>query len=67
MAYGLWLSGRPFRPGRKGQTTVEYLLMLSVVVGLTLIVGILFHKKLLGGMFSLVGMVIGSSKPAAAP
>ncbi len=71
-AYGLWLSlsyglWRPVRQRRRGQTTVEYLLMLAVVVGMTLIVGVLFHKKILGGMFSLVGMVIGAGKPAAAP
>jgi hypothetical protein len=64
MAYGLW---RPLRLCRKGQTTVEYLLMLAVVVGMALIMGILFHKRILGGMFSLVGMVIGAGKPAPAP
>jgi Flp pilus assembly pilin Flp len=56
MAYGLW---RPFRSGRKGQTTVEYLLMLAVVVGVALIIGILFHKKLLGGMFTMLGLIVG--------
>jgi len=75
--YGLWpiacgLSciaacglSRPLRIFRKGQTTVEYLLMLAVVVGMTLIIGILFHKKILGGMFSLIGMVIGSGRPTS--
>ena len=48
---------------RPGQTTVEYLLMLAVVAGMALILGILFHKKILGGLFSLVGMVIGAGKP----
>ena len=48
---------------RRGQTTVEYLLMLAVVAGMALILGILFHKKILGGLFSLVGMVIGAGKP----
>jgi len=48
---------------RKGQATVEYLLMLAAVVGVTLIFGVLFHKKILGGMFSLVGMVIGAGRP----
>jgi len=61
VAYGLW---RPFRPCRKGQVTVEYLLMLAAVVGVTLIFGVLFHKKILGAMFSLVGMVIGAGRPA---
>ena len=62
IAYSLW---QPSRLCRKGQTTVEYLLMLAVVVGLTLMVGIFFHKRILGGMFSLVGMVIGAGKPVA--
>jgi len=47
---------------RAGQTTVEYLLMLACVVGLALILAVLFHKRLLGGMFTMVGMVIGAGK-----
>ena len=47
---------------RAGQTTVEYLLMLAIISSLTLIMGILFHKKLLGGMFTLVGLVIGAGR-----
>ena len=61
MVYGL------FRRSRKGQNTVEYLLMLAVVVGMTLSVGLFFHKKILGGMFTMVGLVIGAGKPVAAP
>jgi hypothetical protein len=38
--------------------------MLAAVVGVTLIFGVLFHKKILGAMFSLVGMVIGAGRPA---
>ena len=38
--------------------------MLAVVVGMTLILAVLFHKRILGGLFSLVGMVIGAGKPA---
>ena len=64
VAYGLRC---PSRHSRKGQTTVEYLLMLAIVVGLTLIVAALFHKRILGGFFSLVGMVIGAGKTVAAP
>jgi hypothetical protein len=66
--FGFRCSSFAFHPSppraRRGQTTVEYLLMLAVVVGMTLILAILFHKKILGGMFSLVGMVIGAGKPA---
>ncbi|OIN99798.1 MAG: hypothetical protein COX65_01235 [Elusimicrobia bacterium CG_4_10_14_0_2_um_filter_56_8] len=48
---------------RPGQNTVEYLLLLAVVAGLTAMMGILFHKKILGGIFTLVGMIIGAGKP----
>lgn len=47
---------------RCGQTTVEYLLMLAVVVGMTLAVGVLFYKRILGGLFTMVGMVLGAGK-----
>ena len=67
--FGFRCSSFAFHPAslraRRGQTTVEYLLMLAVVVGMSLIMAILFHKRILGGMFSLVGMVIGAGKPAA--
>ena len=65
---GFRCSSFVFRPlslrARRGQTTVEYLLMLAVVAGMTLILAVLFHKRILGGLFSLVGMVIGAGKPA---
>ena len=48
---------------RAGQATVEYLLMLATVVGLALIMAVLFHKRLMGGMFTMVGLVIGAGKP----
>jgi len=48
---------------RKGQTTVEYLLMLAVVASVALAMGILFHKKILGGLFTMVGMIIGAGQP----
>ena len=51
------------RQRRNAQTTVEYLLMLAVVVSLTLAVLMLFHKKILGGIFTIVGMVIGAGSP----
>ncbi len=57
----------PLCPGalrrRPGQNTVEYLLMLAVVASVTIIVGILFHKKVLGGIFTVVGMIIGAGTP----
>lgn len=48
---------------RRGQTTVEYLLMLAIVASVALAMGIMFHKKILGGMFTMVGMIIGAGQP----
>lgn len=48
---------------RRGQTTVEYLLMLAVVAGMAAMMGVLFHKRILGGIFTLVGMIIGAGTP----
>jgi len=48
---------------RRGQNTVEYLLMLAIVVGVALMTGVAFHKKILGGIFTLLGMVIGAGTP----
>ena len=48
---------------RRGQTTAEYLLMLAVVAGVAMIMGILFHKKILGGIFTLAGLIIGAGQP----
>ncbi len=48
---------------RSGQTTVEYLLMLAVVAGMASMMAVLFHKRILGGIFTMVGMIIGAGKP----
>ena len=51
------------RRRRRGQNTVEYLLMLAVVASMAVIMLLLFHKKILGGIFTIAGMIIGSGKP----
>jgi len=48
---------------RPGQTTVEYLLLLAVVAGMAAMMAVLFHKRILGGLFTIVGMVIGAGQP----
>lgn len=48
---------------RPGQTTVEYLLMLAIVAAMAVIMVMLFHKKLLGGIFTLAGLIIGAGTP----
>ena len=56
-----------FRPSllkrRRGQNTVEYILLLAVVAGMAVMMGIMFHKKILGGIFTMVGMIIGAGAP----
>jgi len=64
-AFGYCLAAvrcRFFR-ARRGQSTVEYLLLLAIVASVALTIGILFHKKILGGIFTIVGMIIGAGKP----
>jgi len=58
-----WLKAR--FGGRKGQSTVEYLLVMAVIVSVALMGIGLFHKKLMGGFFSIVGMVIGKKDGAS--
>ena len=48
---------------RPGQTTVEYLLLLAVVAAMATMMAILFHKRILGGIFTMVGMIIGAGTP----
>ncbi len=46
---------------RKGQNTVEYLLMLAVVVGVVLIAGVAL-KKYMPGLFNQIqGMITGAA------
>ena len=53
-----WLTGLK---GRKGQNTVEYLLMLTVVVGVVLVAGVAL-KKFMPGLFSQIqGMISGAA------
>jgi len=57
------LPGRGVLRRRPGQTTVEYLLLLAVVAGMAAMMAVLFHKRILGGIFTLVGMIIGAGQP----
>ena len=53
-----WLGGLK---SEKGQNTVEYLLMLTVVVGVVLAAGIAL-KKFMPGLFSQIqGMISGAA------
>ncbi len=49
----------PKSAGKRGQTLIEYMLMMAVVAALVIIFGVLFHRRILGGFFTLVGLIIG--------
>ena len=46
---------------RSGQTTVEYMLMLASIAAAAILLVASFHKKILGGIFTRAGMVLGGS------
>ncbi|MDA8132003.1 MAG: hypothetical protein M0011_10920 [Elusimicrobia bacterium] len=48
---------------RSGQTTIEYLLLLAIVAGVAAMMAILFHRRILGGIFTIVGLIIGAGQP----
>jgi Flp pilus assembly pilin Flp len=49
------------RLGRRGQNTVEYLLMLTVVVGVVLAAGMALKKFFPGLIESIKGMISGTA------
>lgn len=52
---------RAWLKSEKGQNTVEYLLMLTVVVGVVLVAGVAL-KKFMPGLFSQIqGMISGAA------
>jgi hypothetical protein len=48
---------------RRGQNTVEYLLMLASTSAAAVILIASFHKKILGGIFTIAGLIIGAGTP----
>lgn len=42
----------------KGQQTVEFVLLLGVIVSAVVLLFSLFHKELAGGFFTIVGYVL---------
>lgn len=45
---------------KKGQTTAEYLLLMAMIIGATLIFGMLFYKRIIGLFFTIIGLVLGA-------
>ena len=48
---------------RPGQNTVEYLLMLASTSAAAVILIGAFHKKILGGIFTIAGLILGAGTP----
>lgn len=57
------IAGIRARYARKGQTVVEYLLMLAVAVGMALTFGTIFYKNILKLFYIMVGITIGAGEP----
>lgn len=45
---------------RRGQNTVEYLMMLAVIVGVILVIGKMFKPQVSGIFNQIMGMVAGT-------
>ena len=53
--------------GSRGQNTVEYLMMLAVIVGVILVVGKMFKPQISNIFNQIMGMVSGAAQGVASP
>ena len=51
---------------KRGQNTVEYLMMLAVIVGVILVVGKMFKPQIANVFNQIMGMVSGAAQGVAA-
>ena len=52
---------------RRGQNTVEYLMMLAVIVGVILVIGKMFKPQISNVFNQIMGMVSGAAQGVASP
>ncbi len=52
---------------RRGQNTVEYLMMLAVIVGVILVIGKMFKPQISIVFNQIMGMVSGAAQGVASP
>ncbi len=52
---------------KRGQNTVEYLMMLAVIVGVILVVGKMFKPQISNVFNQIMGMVSGAAQGDASP
>ena len=43
----------------KGQSTIEYLLVMTSAATFVVIITVAFHRKLLGAFFTVFGLILG--------
>ena len=55
------------RRNERGQNTVEYLMMLAVIVGVILVIGKMFKPQISNVFNQIMGMVSGAAQQVAAP
>ncbi|MDR1684071.1 MAG: hypothetical protein LBR90_01230 [Elusimicrobiota bacterium] len=44
---------------KRGQQTVEFVMMLGLIVSVILAATISFHKEIAGGFFTIIGGILG--------
>lgn len=52
---------------RRGQNTVEYLMMLAVIVGVILVIGKMFKPQISGIFNQIMQMISGAATNVASP
>jgi len=60
-------SVREWLRSERGQNTVEYLMMLAVIVGVILVIGKMFKPQISGIFNQIMGMISGAASTVGAP
>jgi Flp pilus assembly pilin Flp len=58
---------REWLRSERGQNTVEYLMMLAVIVGVILVIGKMFKPQISGIFNQIMGMISGAASTVGAP
>ena len=58
---------REWARSERGQNTVEYLMMLAVIVGVILVIGKMFKPQISGIFNQIMGMISGAASTVGAP
>ncbi|MBI5242642.1 MAG: hypothetical protein HY922_03030 [Elusimicrobia bacterium] len=58
---------REWLRSERGQNTVEYLMMLAVIVGVILVIGKMFKPQISGIFNQIMSMISGAAQSVGAP